>query len=100
MKPKANKKVAKEKKAMAGKQLKTRGFRIGLHRVFAEADWEFVKKFEEWVQYVYLSERHLHCRVKELIIVGITATHGSPPEHIEVHMRAGAGRRSDQRRSS
>ena len=81
-------KVEKEKKEMARKQMKTRGFRLALHQVFAHADWEFVKKFEEWIQYVYLSERHLDRRTKELLIVGITATHKSPPEHIEVHMRA------------
>jgi len=88
MKIKGSKKVAKEKKDMAKRQLQTRGFRLALHKVFAHADWEFVKKFEEWVQYVYLSERHLDRRTKELLIVGITATHKSPPEHIEVHMRA------------
>src|SRR4051812_7599902 len=83
-----NKKVTSQKSRMARSQFKTRGFRVGLHRVLAEADWDFVKKFEKWVQFVYLSDRHLDRRVKEMIIVGITATHGSPPDHIELHMRA------------
>lgn len=66
--------------------LKVRGFRFGLHKILAEADWEFMQRFEEWVRYVYLSDRVLDRRVKELVIVGILCALRSPPQHIKVHI--------------
>ena len=77
-----------EKQQMLERVLKVRGFRYGLHKVLAEADWEFMKKIEEWVEFVYLSERHLDRRVKELVIVGISGALRSPPEHIKAHIDA------------
>lgn len=80
--------LEQEKQEMLERVLKVRGFRYGLHKVLAEADWEFMKKFEEWVEFVYLSERHLDRRVKELVIVGILGALRSPPEHIQAHINA------------
>ena len=66
--------------------LRIRGFRFGLHAIHAEADWEFIKKFEEWVQYIYLSDRNLDKRVKELVITAVLCALRSPPPHIKTHM--------------
>ncbi len=74
------------KKKFYADVLKVRGFRLGLHQVMAEADWEFMQKFEEWVKYVYLSDRHLDKRVKELVITGVLCALRSPAPHIKVHM--------------
>jgi alkylhydroperoxidase/carboxymuconolactone decarboxylase family protein YurZ len=81
-------KLAREKKASFERSLKTRGFRFGLHKVWAEADWEFQKKHEEWVEFVYLKERNLDRRVKELVICAIIASLKSLPEHIVSHINA------------
>ena len=81
---KTNQNNAKEK--MLNEILKVRGFRFGLHKILAEADWEFMQKFEEWVRYIYLSDRVLDRRVKELVIVGILCALRSPPPHIKTHM--------------
>lgn len=76
-----------EKKKFYDDVLKVRGFRLGLHQIMAEADWKFMQKFEEWVKYVYLSDRHLDKRVKELVITGILCALRSPAPHIKVHMK-------------
>lgn len=76
----------KSKEKMLNEILKVRGFRFGLHKILAEADWEFMQKFEEWVRYVYLSDRVLDRRVKELVIVGILCALRSPPAHIKTHI--------------
>lgn len=81
-------KLAREKKASFERSLKTRGFRFGLHKVWAEADWEFQKRHEEWVEFVYLKERNLDRRVKELVICGIIGALKSLPEHIVSHINA------------
>ena len=81
-------KLAREKAASFERSLKTRGFRFGLHKIWAEADWEFQKKHEEWVEFVYLKERNLDRRVKELVICAIIGTLKSLPEHIVSHINA------------
>ena len=81
-------KLAREKAALFERSLKTRGFRFGLHRAWAEADWEFHKKHEEWVEFVYLKERSLDRRVKELAICAIIGTLKSSPDHIVSHINA------------
>jgi len=86
MKKKRKNSPQAEKKKFYDGVLKARGFRLGLHQVMAEADWEFMQKFEEWVKYVYLSDRHLDKRVKELVITGVLCALRSPPPHIKVHM--------------
>ena len=77
---------AREKSQYFQDVLKIRGFRFGLHQIHAEADWEFIKKFEEWVQYVYLKDRNLDKRVKELVITAVLCALRSPPPHIRTHM--------------
>jgi alkylhydroperoxidase/carboxymuconolactone decarboxylase family protein YurZ len=81
-------KIAREKAALFERSLKTRGFRYGLHKVWAEADWEFHKKHEDWVEFVYLKERNLDRRVKELVICAIIGALKSLPEHIVSHINA------------
>lgn len=80
--------LAKEKEAAFERSLKTRGFRYGMHKVWPEADWEFHKKFEEWVEFVYLKDRALDRRVKELVICGIIGTLKSAPGHIVSHINS------------
>jgi len=86
MKRKSDGKAEAEKKKYFEEVLKIRGFRFGLHQIHAEADWEFIKRFEEWVKYVYLSDRHLDRRVKELVITGVLCALRSPPPHIKTHI--------------
>jgi alkylhydroperoxidase/carboxymuconolactone decarboxylase family protein YurZ len=81
-------KLSGEKAALFERSLKTRGFRYGLHKVWPEADWEFHKKHEEWVEFVYLKERSLDRRVKELVICGIIGALKSQPGHIVSHINA------------
>ena len=80
--------LAQEKEALLERSLKTRGFRFGLHKVWAEADWEFHKKHEEWVEFCYLKERNLDRRVKELLACGILAAVKARTEPIVSHIRA------------
>jgi alkylhydroperoxidase/carboxymuconolactone decarboxylase family protein YurZ len=87
MKKKRKSNVQIEKTKFYDDVLKARGFRLGLHQVMAEADWDFMQRFEEWVKYVYLGDRHLDKRVKELVITGILCALRSPAPHIKVHMK-------------
>jgi alkylhydroperoxidase/carboxymuconolactone decarboxylase family protein YurZ len=87
---------AKARTKLLESVLKARGYRYGIHRIQAEADLEYMEKFDEWVKFVYLSQRHLDRKVKELVATGIVAALKSPPRnikgHIERAVKAGATR--------
>ena len=87
--PDNNAQIDREKKEMAKQVHNTRGFGFGLHAILAEADWEYMKRFEKWVEFVCLSARHLDRRVKELIITGMVGALRGAPEHIKAHIDAG-----------
>ena len=88
IKKKPSNALARRKEALFKRSLKSRGFRFGLHKVWAEADWEFHQQHEKWVEFVYLKERNLDRRVKELVICAIIATLKSQPGHIVSHIKA------------
>ena len=87
---------AKAKTKLLEGVLKARGYRYGIHRIQAEADLEYMQKFDEWVKFVYLGQRHLDRKVKELVATGIVAALRSPPKNIKGHIdravQAGATR--------
>ena len=86
MKSKRDTPKAKARMKLLDEVLKARGYRYGIHRIQAEADLEYMQKFDEWVQYVYLGDRHLVRRVKELVVTGIVAALRSPPKNIKAHI--------------
>ena len=103
---KSGKKLAKKTARVAPGA--KRGFRFGLHDLMMEADPEYAKKREDWVRFLYLENRRMEPRTKELVIIGILAVLKSPPPHIKLHIdqavKAGAtsslcGAERHQRRS-
>ncbi len=88
--------TAKARTKLLDGVLEARGYRYGIHRIQAEADLDYMRKFDEWVKFVYLSQRHLDRKVKELVATGIVAALKSPPRNIKSHIdkavKAGATR--------
>ena len=77
---------ARAKTKLLDDVLKARGYRYGIHRIQAEADLEYMEKFDEWVKFVYLSQRHLDRKVKELVATAVVAALKSPPKNIKGHI--------------
>ncbi|MDP6511279.1 MAG: carboxymuconolactone decarboxylase family protein [Dehalococcoidia bacterium] len=65
-----------------------RGFRFGLHDFLAETDPQHLERFNEWVEYLYLSQKHLDRKTKELIILGVCCAVKDDPRHIGIHIKA------------
>jgi 4-carboxymuconolactone decarboxylase len=65
-----------------------RGYIHEMHRVLAEEDPGFLRKYEEFLEAAYLRERSLDRRTKELIYVAALAALGAPRGHQLAHMRA------------
>ena len=63
-----------------------RGFRFGLHEIHAESDWEFTQKYEEWMRFIYVNDRFLDRRAKELVLTGVLCALRAPTQHIQAHM--------------
>jgi 4-carboxymuconolactone decarboxylase len=65
-----------------------RGYVLEMHRVLAEADPDFLRRYDEFLEAAYLRERSLDRRTKELIYVAVLAALGSSRAHQLAHMRA------------
>ena len=76
----------------AGQQ--SRGYTLEMHRIMAEADLEWAKKYNEFIQATYTGERLLDRKTKELLQVVVEAALRADVEQIQAHVRVGvAGRR-------
>lgn len=65
-----------------------RGFRYGLHDFLAETDPQHLEHFNQWVEYIYLNQKHLDRKTKELIILAVCCARADDPRHIGLHIQA------------
>jgi 4-carboxymuconolactone decarboxylase len=69
----------------AGQQ--SRGYTLEMHRIMAEADLEWAKKYNEFIQATYTGERLLDRKTKELLQVVVEAALRADVEQIQAHVR-------------
>ena len=69
----------------AGQQ--SRGYTLEMHRIMAEADLEWAKKYGEFIQATYTGERLLDRKTKELLQVVVEAALRADVEQIQAHVR-------------
>lgn len=63
-----------------------RGYTLPLHEVLASEDPEVLAAYEEMMRSLYLSERRLDGRTKELVYVAVLVALGAAEEHVRAHM--------------
>ena len=63
-----------------------RGYTLPLHRVLSSEDPEVLLAYEGMMKALYLSDRRLDGRTKELIYVAVLVSLGASEEHIRAHM--------------
>jgi 4-carboxymuconolactone decarboxylase len=63
-----------------------RGYNLPLHRVLAGRDPEVLRAYEAMMRALYLSDRRLDGKTKELIYVAVLVALNSTEEHISAHM--------------
>ena len=63
-----------------------RGYTLPLHEVLASEDPEVLAAYEGMMRAVYLSERRLDGRTKELVYVAVLVALGASEEHVRAHM--------------
>ena len=66
---------------------KAGGYTLEMHRIMAEADLEWAKKYGEFIQATYTGERLLDRKTKELLQVVVEAALRADVEQIQAHVR-------------
>ena len=65
----------------------SRGYTLEMHRIMAEADLEWAKKYNEFIQATYTGERLLDRKTKELLQIVVEAALRADVEQIQAHVR-------------
>lgn len=64
-----------------------RGYSLEMHRIMAEADLEWAKKYNGFIEATYTGQRLLDRKTKELLQVVVEAALRADVEQIQAHVR-------------
>ena len=64
-----------------------RGYALEMHRILAEADLEWVKKYNAFIEATYTGQRLLDRKTKELLQVVVEAALRADVDQIQAHIR-------------
>ena len=68
-------------------QSQHRGYTLEMHRIMAEADLEWAKKYGEFIEATYTGQRTLDRKTKELLQIVVEAALKADVEQIQAHVR-------------
>ena len=66
---------------------RSRGYTLDMHRMMAEADLEWAKKWDEFMKATYIGQRLLDRKTKELLQIVVEAALRADVEQIQAHVR-------------
>lgn len=64
-----------------------RGYALEMHRIMADADLEWAKKYNEFIEATYTRQRLLDRKTKELLQVVVEAALRADVDQIQAHIR-------------
>ncbi|HIM37299.1 MAG TPA: carboxymuconolactone decarboxylase family protein [Dehalococcoidia bacterium] len=64
-----------------------RGYSLEMHRIMAEADLEWVKKYNDFIDATYTGQRLLDRKTKELLQVVVEAALRADQDQIQAHIK-------------
>lgn len=76
-----------ETEAMLQNVQQDRGYALEMHRIMAEADLEWVKKYNDFIEATYTGQRLLDRKTKELLQVAVEAALRADQDQIQAHIR-------------
>ena len=79
--------TTEEKRAYIDKILKDRGYILEMHKIMVEADLEWVKAYDPFIEATYTGQRILDRKTKELLQIVVEAALRADVEHIQAHVR-------------
>ena len=66
---------------------RTRGYTLEMHRIMAAADFEWLGKYNDFIEATYTGQRSLDRKTKELLQVVVEAALRADVEQIQEHVR-------------
>ena len=79
--------TTEEKQAYIDKILKDRGYILEMHKILVEADLDWVKAYDPFIEATYTGQRTLDRKTKELLQIVVEAALRADVEHIQAHVR-------------
>ncbi len=79
--------TTEEKQAYIDKILKDRGYILEMHKILVEADLDWVKAYDPFIEATYIGQRILDRKTKELLQIVVEAALRADVEHIQAHVR-------------
>ena len=83
----APKNLSKEAQAYLNKIEQTRGYTLDMHRIMAEADFEWLTEYNKFIEATYTGQRNLDRKTKELLQVVVETALRADVEQIQEHIR-------------
>ncbi|MCH9010978.1 MAG: carboxymuconolactone decarboxylase family protein [Chloroflexi bacterium] len=77
-----------ETEALLKEAREKRGYSLEMHRILAENDPVWTKKYGEFIDATYTGQRLLDRKTKELLIIVACVASGDMVSHIQIHMHA------------
>ena len=79
--------TTEEKQAYLDKIYKDRGYILDMHKLLVEADLEWVKAYDPFVEITYTADRTLDRKTKELLQIVVESALMADVEQIQAHVR-------------
>ena len=76
-----------EARAFLEHAAQNRGYTLEMHRIMADADLEWAKKYNEFIEATYTGQRLLDRKTKELLQIVVEAALRADVEQIQAHVR-------------
>ena len=76
-----------ESQAFLDQASQGRGYTLEMHRIMAEADLEWAKKYNAFIEATYTGQRTLDRKTKELLQIVVEAALRADVEQIQAHVR-------------
>ena len=76
-----------ETEAFLEAQSQHRGYTLEMHRIMAEVDLEWAKKYGDFIEATYTGQRTLDRKTKELLQIVVEAALKADVEQIQAHVR-------------
>ena len=79
--------ATEEARAFLQRTQQDRGYTLEMHRILAEADLVWAKKYNEFIEATYTGQRLLDRKTKELLQIVVEAALRADVEQIQAHVR-------------
>ena len=79
--------TTEEKQAYLDKAYKDRGYVLEMHRIMVEADLDWVKAYDPFIEATYTGQRTLDRKTKELLQIAVEAALRADVDQIGAHVR-------------